>query len=213
MRSAALVLLICAAFAATGPLRSVLADEVDADPGAVVTGEENSTVGIVEGGPTGEALDEHADEHAHDYTRPPLNFEPQLAIWSLVVFVLFLLISRPLIWKPLMAGLNAREDRINRALAEAQAARKRAEQLIREHEQRMAAAHEEVRGIVASARREAEQARTEIIAAAESEAEQIRDRAVAEIAAAREQLLAELSVTADRYAETTSTRLLEGMRT
>ena len=213
MRSAALVLLVCAAFAATGPLRSAVADEVEVDPGAVVTGEENSTVGIVEGGPAGERLEEPAGEHAHDYTRPPLKFEPQLAIWSLVLFVLFLLISRPLIWKPLMTGLNAREERINRALAEAQAARKRAEQLIREHEQRMAAAHEEVRGIVASARREAEQARTEIIAAAEIDAEQIRDRAVAEIAAARDQLLAELSVTADRYAETTSTRLLEGMRT
>ena len=130
-----------------------------------------------------------------------------------MLFALFLFISRPLIWKPLMAGLNAREERVNRALAEAQAARKRAEQLIREHEKRMAAAHEEVRGIVGSARREAEQARTEIIAAAESEAEQIRDRAVAEIAAAREQLLGELAATVDRYAETTSTRLLEGMRT
>jgi F-type H+-transporting ATPase subunit b len=205
MRRVWFVFLVLAMFAATGRVRSVVADNAE---DGVATGEEDSTVGKVEGGPTGE----HADGHAHDYSQPPLNFEPQLFVWTLVLFLLFLAVSRKVAWKPLIAGLNAREDRVNRALAEARSARDQAERLVHEYDQRMAAAHDEVRGIVANARREAEQSRAQIIAAAESDAEQIRDRAVADIARARERLLAEIAATADQHVERTSNRLLEGMR-
>ena len=200
---AALILLAVFAVAACAPLAP--ADEVQAEVDEFAPGEPHSRPAITEGGPTGE-------HHGRNYDQPPLDLEPQLLIWSLVLFVLFVLAAKRLAWKPLIAGLNAREERVNRALAQAEAARAQAEQLLREHEQRIGTATEEVRAIVGGARREAEQSKIEIIASAEREAEQIRDRALADIAAARELLLAELSATVNRYAERTSDRLLEGLR-
>ncbi|MBW3542181.1 MAG: F0F1 ATP synthase subunit B [Planctomycetes bacterium] len=162
---------------------------------------EDADVAIAEGGPTGE----HA---GRDYNKPPLAFEPALAIWSLVTFLVFVFVARRFAWQPLIAGLDAREARINRALADAEFARQRAEQLLHEYQQRLATTDEQVRGIVAAARREAEQSKNQIIAEAEAEAEQIRMRAIADIESAREQALGELSGTIDRYAESTTARLL-----
>src|SRR3954452_16240570 len=39
-----------------------------------------------------------------------LEPQPSLAIWTVVVFVILLLVLRALAWKPLMAALNAREE-------------------------------------------------------------------------------------------------------
>jgi F-type H+-transporting ATPase subunit b len=205
MRVLRAALIVVAVAVSTVAARTAPADEVHGDVGGATAGDPHATPAITAGGPTGE-------HHGRDYNQPPLALEPQLLIWSLVLFVLFVLAAKRLAWQPLIAGLNAREERVTRALAEARAARAQAEQLLREHEQRIGAATEEVRAIVGGARREAEQSKVEIIAAAEHEAEQIRDRALAEIAAAREQLLSELSTTVDQYAETTSGRLLEGLR-
>lgn len=209
MRAFRAVLLLLAVAAVAECVRSAPADEVHVDTEDLAPGEPHSKTAIGEAGPVGE----HGEDHGgRNYNQPPLLFEPQLAIWSLVLFGVFLVVAKRLAWRPLMDGLTAREERVNRALAEAEAARRRAAQLILEHEERIGAATDEVRGIVGSARREAEQSKIEIIAAAEREAEQIRDRALADIRAAREQLLAELAATVDRYAETTSDRLLEGIR-
>ncbi|HUG91466.1 MAG TPA: ATP synthase F0 subunit B [Planctomycetaceae bacterium] len=168
---------------------------------------EHADVAAAEAGPTGKPV---GGEHGgRNYNMPPLDFEPQLAVWTLVLFLVFLWVARRFAWEPLMKGLNAREARINRALAEAQAARAQAEELLREYDQRIAGTHDEVRGILGAARREAERSKVEIIKAAEIEAEQIRERAVGEIVAAREQLLAEMSPSVDAYAETTASRMLE----
>ncbi len=45
-----------------------------------------------------------------------LNIEPGLMIWTLVTFVLLLIVLRAVAWKPLLKMLDEREGRIQDAL-------------------------------------------------------------------------------------------------
>lgn len=143
------------------------------------------------------AGDHHDAGHGGvDYNKPPLpGSAPGLGtlfVFSLLLFGAFVLIAQTVIWQPLIAALDARESRINSAHAEAEAAKAQAEQLLARHSAKMAEVHEQVQGIVARARKEAEQEKTRIIAEAEAAAKNLRDQAIADIHAARESALSQL---------------------
>ena len=129
------------------------------------------------------------DAHAEGV---PLSFKTDLAIWSLVVFVLFVLLLKKVAWTPLAAGLDAREQRIRADLEGAETAREQAATMLAEHEAKLAGVQEEVKEILAEARRDAEHTKNEIMAAAQSEAEATRDRALGDIERARDQALKDL---------------------
>lgn len=164
-------------------------------------------------GPTGDMRDAH-DEDLHaegehvDYNRPPLTPHIPLLIWSLVVFGLFLLAARKLAWAPLIRGLDSREARVNRALAEAEQARIAATKLLADHKAHLDRVTEEVKEIIARARTEAEHEKLRIIAEAEVEATAMRDRAIADIHAAREQALSGLDERIDAQVELASRHVL-----
>lgn len=148
-------------------------------------------------GEGGHGEGDHGDDHGAghgdvDYNRPPLNPEMPLLIWSLVVFVGFLLLAKKMAWAPLIDGLNAREARVNQALADAEAARIEAQKLLADHQKHLDSVTEEVKEIVAKARTEAEQEKARIIAEAEAETTAMRDEAIADIHAAHEQALSEM---------------------
>jgi len=136
-----------------------------------------------------EAHDDGGDSHA---TGVPLDFKADLALWSLVVFLIFMFVLKKFAWKPLAEGLDAREQRIRSDIDSAEAARVKAEQMLADHEAKLAGVQEEVKEILAEARRDAEHTKTEIMAAAQSEAEATRDRALGDIERARDQALKDL---------------------
>tara|TARA_B100000029_G_scaffold292257_1_gene285800 strand:- start:119 stop:709 length:591 start_codon:yes stop_codon:yes gene_type:complete len=129
------------------------------------------------------------DAHAEGV---PLNFKTDLAIWSLVVFVLFVFVLKKFAWAPLAAGLDAREQRIRGDLEGAERAREEAAKMLAEHEEKLAGVQEEVKEILAEARRDAEHTKNEIMASAQAEAEATRDRALGDIERARDQALKDL---------------------
>jgi F-type H+-transporting ATPase subunit b len=154
----------------------------------------------------------HADEHhdaAHaagghggvDYNKPPIDPTPemlQLFVFSLLLFGVFLLAARSLVWKPLISALDEREGRINVAYADAETAKAEAARLLSAHDAKMAEVQEQVKGIVAAARQQADAEKAQIIASAEAEAKALRDRALDEIRRAREEATAGLLATVDR---------------
>lgn len=164
-------------------------------------------------GPPGdmrEAYDDELDaegEHV-DYNRPPLTPHIPLLIWSLVVFGLFLLAARKLAWVPLIQGLDSREARVNRALAEAEQARIDATKLLADHKAHLDRVTEEVQAIIAKARTDAEHEKLRIISEAEVEATALRDQAIADIHAAREEALAGLDERIDAQVELASRHVL-----
>ncbi len=138
----------------------------------------------------------HAGEpHAADGTPEkglPANPKADLAIWSGVVFLLFVAVLTFMAWKPAAAGLDRREARIRNDLAAAEQHRVESERLMSQHSAAMANAQEEVKAILAEARRDAEVARQNILADAQAAAKADRDRAVHDIEQAKDQAMAEL---------------------
>ena len=129
---------------------------------------------------------------AAEETGAPLGFKEDLALWSLVVFVVFILVLKKFAWKPLIAGLDQREARIRQDIDDAEAARVKAEVMLAEHAEKLSGVQEEVREIIAEARRDAEHTRNEIVAAAQQEAQTTRQRGIDDIERASNQALKEL---------------------
>ena len=138
---------------------------------------------------------DHGDDHGHD-TGPPLDPTkgrlPDLMIFSIIAFGLFLFALKKLAWAPLIAGLDKREADRRQAAAETQHALTKAQDLLKEHEAKIASTQDEVREIIAEAKRDAERTSADIVAAAQSEAETTRNRAVEEIGRAKDVAVKEL---------------------
>lgn len=130
--------------------------------------------------------------HHPDTSLPPITPNRQMAelfVFSLLFFCLYLVLAKKFAWLPLIGGLDAREARVNRALAEAEAARMEATKLLADHQKHLDEVTEQVKGIIAKARSDAEQEKMRIVAEAEEETTAMRDRAIADIHAAREEAL------------------------
>jgi F-type H+-transporting ATPase subunit b len=133
----------------------------------------------------------HGAEEAHGKSSP-ITWDSDLALWSLISFSVLLLILWGTAWRPLTTGLDRREARIRQDIADADAARVKAERMLAEHEQRLARTQDEVREILAEARRDAEHTKQEILETAQRETEAMRQRAVLEIERSRDHALSEL---------------------
>jgi F-type H+-transporting ATPase subunit b len=155
------------------------------------------------GGDVGLPADAHGGGHGGvDYNKPPLPGSTpglmELFIYSLILFLGFVFVARSFVWKPLISALDEREGRINRAQEEAERANAEAARLLALHQQKMNEVQEQVKGIVAQARQQADTEKSQIIASAEAEAKALRDRALADIRQAREEAMAGLAATVDR---------------
>ena len=115
-----------------------------------------------------------------------------LSLWSLVTFVLMMLVLGKFVWPPLRDGLNERERSIRQDIADAESNRLKSEALIAEREAKLATVHEEIRGLLTEARRESERLKQDILTTAQKEAEATKQRAIAEIERSRDLALAEL---------------------
>ena len=122
----------------------------------------------------------------------PMSFSKDLALFSLITFAVYLVILRAGAWGPLQAGLNERERGIKQNIADAEASRLKSESLLKEHEQKLAKVQDEVRDILAEARRDAEHTKQEIVTLAQNESEAMKHRAILEIERSRDQALTEL---------------------
>ncbi|MGE3316567.1 MAG: ATP synthase F0 subunit B, partial [Planctomycetaceae bacterium] len=142
------------------------------------------------------ASDSHkAGDAGHGEAHPegvPLNWKSDLAIWSLVTFVLFAIVLKTFAWGPLSAGLNTREQKIHEDIASAERSRIESERLLADHAKKMEQVQEEIREIVAEARRDAERTKQDSVSEAQREAEATKQRAIAEINRAKDGAVKEL---------------------
>jgi F-type H+-transporting ATPase subunit b len=130
-------------------------------------------------------------DHGHDGGLP-MNWSKDLALFSLVTFAVYLAALRFGAWGPLKAGLDERERGIRQNIADAESSRVKSQALLKEHELKLAKVQEEVRDILAEARRDAEHTKQDIMATAQKEADAMKQRAIADIERSRDQALKEL---------------------
>ncbi|MEQ8846352.1 F0F1 ATP synthase subunit B [Botrimarina sp.] len=111
----------------------------------------------------------------------PLATDPDLALWTLGVFVLMLAILTKVAWKPIMEGLRAREEGIQGNLRAAEEKHEEAKALLAKHQAELAATADKVRGLLEEARRDADATLAEAKKDAKHEFELERERAMRDI--------------------------------
>lgn len=116
-----------------------------------------------------------------------------LAIWTAVVFVVLAFVLAKFAWKPLIKGLDQREKNMADQIAQAEAANQKARDILADYERKLAAAQEQVRGILDQGRRDAEQVGRELIGKAKDEAKAEYERGVKQIDAATNAAIKELA--------------------
>ena len=93
------------------------------------------------------------------------------AIWTLVIFVIVVVVLGKFAWGPVLSLLKQREDFIHKSLSDAKHDRDEAEARLKEYAARLQTAQAEAVGIIEEARRDAERLRQELRERAKSEAD------------------------------------------
>lgn len=115
-----------------------------------------------------------------------------LIIWTIITFLVVLFVLKKFAWPHLLAALDEREKRISDAITAAEQARQEAEEVLREHRQKLAAADEEARQLVAEAREAGANVRQTIVSQAREEADRMLDQARTSIESEKRAAIAEL---------------------
>ncbi len=110
-----------------------------------------------------------------------LQFDPGASVFTIVTFVLLLLLLRVTAWKPVLRVLNDREAFIRKSIEDAKHERAEAAKLLAEYQARLDRARQEATQIVEEGKRDAEVAARRVQEEARREAEQTLARARREI--------------------------------
>jgi F-type H+-transporting ATPase subunit b len=157
------------------------------------------------------AEDNHSDIHAaaaevddfHAADAPvanPLVFDPDLAIFSGIVFLILVFVLGKFAWPTIAAALDERERSIADNIAAAEAKHDEARQMLAAYEAKLAAAASEVRDLLDEARRNAELTKNRIVAEAKQAAQEESARAIREVELAKHSAMQELAVTSANLA-------------
>lgn len=145
----------------------------------------------------GSAFVAHAGDAAHGGSALPpfLRFDPGVGIWTIITFVLLLVVLKKLAWKPILESLDEREKTIKLSLDQAQKLQGENARLADEQRRILEGARVEAAGLVQSAREAAEALRQKVEQAAQAEKARILASAQQEIETHKRAALAELRKT------------------
>jgi len=121
-----------------------------------------------------------------------LKFDPGVFVWTLLTFVILLLVLRKWAWGPLSQALDAREKKIQEKFDEASRRKGEAESRLAEYQAQLDGAKSKVATLLAKGRADAEVLRSEIVEDARKEAARVHERAKREIELAKDQAAQEL---------------------
>ncbi len=122
-----------------------------------------------------------------------IEFNPDLALFTVIIFVVLLIVLGKFAWKPIITALDERDKGIADDIESARIANEKAQTMLQEYENKLEHAGEEVKQMLADAKAEAATAKQKILDDANAEAQRQRERAVAEIEAAKDQAVRELA--------------------
>jgi F-type H+-transporting ATPase subunit b len=126
-----------------------------------------------------------------------LDINPGLILWTIITFVILLVILRALAWKPLLGALTTREEKIRTTLEETDHARQEARRLLEENRRQLAEAEAQAQRVIRESRELGEKLKAEILEKAQAGSrnlvEQAREEIRREKDAALEQLRSEVA--------------------
>jgi F-type H+-transporting ATPase subunit b len=142
----------------------------------------------------GDAHGGDAHNGGHGSTNP-LSVDPDLLIFTLLTFALAYVVLGKFAWKPIASALERRDAWVAAQLAEAQVHSDASQRLLKEHQEKLAVATEEVRSLLNQARQAADAEKQAVLDAAQQEAAAKKDEALRVIGAAKGAALHDLAGT------------------
>jgi F-type H+-transporting ATPase subunit b len=121
-----------------------------------------------------------------------LKVSPGLVFWTAVTFIVVLIVLWLFAWKPIITGLDARNEKIQEDLDSSRKLREQAEAMMSDYKKHLDAAKDQSLQIIDEGKKDAESIRQRILTDAKKEAEEIHDRAVADISQAKTKAIKEL---------------------
>lgn len=118
-----------------------------------------------------------------------LRIDPGIVIWTWITFILVLIILGASTWKMILHGLNARADKIQEDLANAEKTREDAKKSLVAYRNQIDNAKQEASAIIENARVEATRLRDKIISEAQEQIEINKVKLLAEIERSEEEAM------------------------
>ncbi|MDP8229440.1 MAG: F0F1 ATP synthase subunit B [Candidatus Electryoneaceae bacterium] len=106
-----------------------------------------------------------------------MDLHPGLMIWTIISFVIFLIILKKAAWNPILKALEERENGIKNDINAAKSAREEAEQSLAEYQRKLQEAQAEAQSFVVDARQTAERVKEDMLAKAKEEADALVEKA------------------------------------
>ena len=148
-------------------------------------------------------------EHNEGNGNPFLTLDPGMYIWTLVSFVILLVILGKFAWRPILKVLDEREEFIANSLKEANIAKKELEEVTLKQEKLIFEANEQVREIVNKGKETAEKIAQDIEGRAKVEASKILLDAKREIENEREKIVSLLKLEMADLVIQTASKLID----
>lgn len=105
------------------------------------------------------------------------SVEPGLFLWSVIIFVLLVVLLYKFAFGPLMELQRQRQEEIHEAIREAERLRQDAHTLLADYKEQLATARQDAEEILERARKVGETTRTEILAEAKAQSERTLEKA------------------------------------
>jgi F-type H+-transporting ATPase subunit b len=118
--------------------------------------------------------------------------EPGLIIWTIISFILLVILLWKVAYPQILKGMKNREETIKQQLEEAQKTKKEAENLLEDYKRQLAEARSEAQKIINEGKSLGENMRKEIVQKAQAESNQIVKRAQEEIELQKQKAILEL---------------------
>ncbi len=115
-----------------------------------------------------------------------LQLHPGLMIWTIITFLVLVIVLRAIAWKPILNLLKAREDKIRSDIESAERNRQQTEESLQAIKEQLEKARKEANDIIAQARSQADKVKDDMIAEAKDEAGKIVAKAKLDIEMERE---------------------------
>ena len=138
-----------------------------------------------------------------------LSPNPGVMFWTLVIFVVLLVILTPAAFKPLTRAVEAREKALEDAIRAAREDREKAAQLLAEQQKAIDASRVEAQRVIADARVTGEKLRNEMLEQTKQQQHELLDRARAEIDTERKRAIADLRREAVELALAGASKVIE----
>jgi F-type H+-transporting ATPase subunit b len=132
-----------------------------------------------------------------------------LLAWTVLTFVLLLVVLKKVAWGPILDALEARENEIKEALYAAEKAREEAKRVSSDYEDAIRKAQAEAQQIISDAKTAGEKVKLDLEAVASEKADEIIEKAKAQIDAERIKVISEIKSVAVEISLSAAAKVIE----